>query len=150
MDTTPLSAIPLNVTRNVLDTGARLFLYRHSVESESGYTPIDTGDVNGAGEVYDNWLLERNRFNQYILTIAAIDPVTTDLLEEADAIGYIGLVNANAMTGNCQAFEINQASFPRSNEDRICEFTIQFVKIMPDVTPYGLPGGLAMPVGAPL
>lgn len=149
MDTTPLSAIPLNVTRNVLDTGARLFLYRHSVESESGYTPVDTGDVNGAGEVYDNWLLDRNRFNEHILSICAIDPITTAMIEEADAIGYVGLSNLGA--NKCQIFEISRASFPRSNEDRIAELALQFVKVSKDFTPVGLgfPGRLPMRVGGP-
>lgn len=112
MDLTFATAIELNVSRNILDTGARLFLFEHAPEYSAGYVAIDGGLVDG--EVYQNWFIQRNRFGQLVLEVAYDEQLTPERVKNIDTIGYTGLHT----NGDFGIFDVAEADYARSASDR--------------------------------
>lgn len=113
MDLTFATRIELDVSRNLLDAGARLFLLEHAPPAETGYKQIKAGSPDNI-EIHAGWFLQRNKFAQWILEIAYTDELTPAVVTRAAAILYTGLYEPDGAI----IFEVRDADYARSASDR--------------------------------
>src|SRR5262245_19849271 len=125
MDTTFATKIENDVTRNVLDTGARLFILEHAPETSAGYLYLGEDLTNGEITT-GGWLMERSKYNEWQLSSAVTDDFTLELIRQADAIGYMGIHAQDSF----MIFEIQNADYARSPNERTASYRLAILEVV--------------------